>query len=837
MMTLYLNGKWKMRAAGCENIWDAVVPGTVAATLLEHGAMPDPFWRDNEKKIQEILDRDYIFERSFTAEEDLLKQEQIVLHCNGLDTLAEIRLNGAVVGNADNMHRTWLFDVKPFLRPGENEISIYFRAPAPYLNEHPSGIGKPYTVLRKAACMFGWDWGLSLPDSGIWRDIMIEGYEKGTIETVIVHQEHMNGKVIVKAQPVCRGAQDLLFRLTLTEPDGAKLETRECAAGGTVYFEVEHPRLWWPSGYGGQPLYRLCTELMTQDMILDTREQRIGLRTIELDRSEDGDGAKYSFVINHIPVFCRGENMIIENSVIQKTDGSCYKKLIENSIRSNVNSIRVWGGAYYPPEEFYDLCDENGILVYQDFMFACSFYQISPEYMENVKQELKDNLARIAHHACIGLYCGNNEIDCIYTVTGATDPETTALRKLFGSGKDPLPEAVRKALWANYEPLFLEMIPELCSRYAPDTDYVHSSPSAKAPGEVTAFFDYAKDGDLHYYLQYNGNAPYQKIRTMRSRFVTEMGFQSYPSMKTIASFTEPQDRLPYTPVMYAHQKCAGGNETIELYMERDYLIPKDFEDYVFLSQLQAGEIMRYSVEHFRRDNEYCRGIMLWQLNDCWPVVSWSGIDYYGRWKALQYFIRRFYAPVLVSAREEDTNVSLWVSNETAMECNGQLRWKLYGKDGKILDQGEKSAHLSAGESASLVYLDYSRMLNRIEKKAAYLFFEWEHNGNVERGTVLFVLPREFYFSEPELSWEVKETGSSYVIEVTAKHFAKAVGFDTSEGDCIFSDNYFDLPAGESRTIEVKKVECEGISDSEDLRRQLMVRTLNDVMLRAAMAGK
>lgn len=834
MVEINLNGIWKMRTEGKEECWNAKVPGTVAAVLLEYGELKDPFWRDNEKKIQEILNRDYTFSRCFLADEDLLRREYVELRCDGLDTLADIFLNGKMVGSADNMHRTWRFDLKPYIREGKNEILIRFYAPAAYLKEHPVKIGKPYTALRKAACMFGWDWGLSLPDSGIWRDIAVEGYDKGRIETVIVSQEHVDGKVFVKTKPLCKGGGGLCFQSYFSGPDGTNLGMREGMEGDTLCFEVENPSLWWPSGYGGQPLYLLRTELLAQGEVIDVRKQKIGLRTIELDRSQDKDGFRYSFLINRLPVFCRGENMIIEDSVIARTNGERYQKLIENCLRSHVNSIRIWGGAYYPPEEFYNLCDEAGILVYQDFMFACSFYQISPEYMENVKQEIKDNLARIAHHACIGLYCGNNEIDCIYTVTGATDPETTALRELFGSGKDPLPETAREILWANYRPLFLEMIPEICSYYAPDTDYVHSSPSAKEPGGAEAFFDYAKEGDLHYYLQYNGNAPYQKMRMIRSRFVTEMGFQSYPSMKTIASFTEPEDRYPYTPVMYAHQKCASGNEAIELYMKRDYLVPENFGDYVFLSQVQAGEIMRYSVEHFRRDNKYCRGVMLWQLNDCWPVVSWSGIDYYGRWKALQYFIRRFYAPVLVSAQEEGTDVSLWITNETASECKGMLRWKLYGKGGKTLDNGEMFAALKAGESILAVHLDYSEELSGEEKRSAYLFYEWEYGKEKARGSVLFVLPREYDFQDPGLWAEVREVENGYVIEVGASGFAKSVGFDTSEGDCIFSDNFFDIPAGGKRMIEVKREDCQGIAGVDDLKRQLRVRTVNDIMLRASL---
>ena len=845
---LDLNGIWELMEEGGEKIYQASVPGSVASALLESGDMVSPNWRDNEKRVQSFFEKDYVFSRTFDVTREMLENKKICLRCDGLDTIAEISLNGKKVGKADNMYRTWRFPVKQFLHVGKNRIDIRFLSPVRWIQEHPSKMGKPYSVLRKAACMFGWDWGLSFPDSGIWKDISLEIMDNGYLETVIFSQIHTEEKVILKAKPVCRiedadqngsddKAEKSCIKLELSDRKGTVIGTKICQNNEQVSFEIAEPELWWPVGYGEQPLYTVKAYMLAGDTQLDCHIFKIGLRQIKLDRGDDGDGAKYCFEVNKVPVFFKGENLIIEDSVLKNTTENSWKKLVENCLKSNVNGIRVWGGAYYPPEEFFDLCDEKGILVYQDLMFACSFYQVDEYFLENVKRELEDNLARIGHHACLAALCGNNEIDGVYTVTGSTEPQTAAWRKMFGSGEDPLPEQVRKVLWDNYTPLFLELIPKQCEKYAPDTAYVHSSPSSKYPGAEKSFFDYGKKGDMHYYLPYNENAPYQKMRTMRCRFISEMGFQSYPSMKTIQSFTEEEDRSPYTPVMYAHQKCANGNEAIELYMERDYLIPKDFSDYIFLSQVQAGEIMRYSVEHFRRDNKYCRGIILWQLNDCWPVVSWSGIDYYGRWKALQYYIRRFYAPVLVSAKEEGTDVELWVSNETVSECDGTLSWNLYGKNDRILDKGEISVVVKAGESIQAVQLDYETVLDGAEKRAAYLTYEWECRRKKTYGTVLFVLPRDFEFTEPELSVRMKEYEDCYIIEVSASHFAKAVGFDIIEGDCIFSDNYFDIPAGTSRIIEVKKKDCIGIRGVEDLRRELRIGTGNESMLKAAGIGR
>lgn len=839
---LDLNGIWELMEEGGEKIYQASVPGSVASALLESGDMVSPNWRDNEKRVQSFFEKDYVFSRTFDVTREMIENEKICLSCDGLDTIAEISLNGKKAGKADNMYRTWRFPVKQFLHVGKNQIDIRFLSPVRWIREHPSRIGKPYSVLRKAACMFGWDWGLSLPDSGIWKDISLEIIDGGYLETVIFSQIHTEERVILKAKPVCRiddddqnssddGAEKICIRLELADRRGRVIGRKVCQNAEEVSFDIAEPELWWPVGYGEQPLYTVKADMLAGDVQLDSRIFKIGLRQIKLNREDDGDGARYSFEVNKIPVFFKGENLVIEDAVLKNTTRHSWEKMLENCLESNLNGIRVWGGAYYPSEEFFELCDEKGILVYQDLMFACSFYQVDEYFLENVKRELEDNLARIGHHACLAALCGNNEIDGVYTVTGSTEPQTAALRKMFGSGKEPLPEQVRKVLWDNYTPLFLELIPKQCEKYAPDTAYVHSSPSSKYPGAEKSFFDYAKKGDMHYYLPYNENAPYQKMRTMRCRFISEMGFQSYPSMKTIMSFTEKEDRRPYTPVMYSHQKCANGNEAIELYMERDYGIPEIFEDYVYLSQLQAAEIMRYSVEHFRRDNEYCRGIILWQLNDCWPVVSWSGIDYYGRWKALQYYIRRFYKAVLISVCQEDSRVEFWCSNETLQKAEGIVSWTLYGAEEAVLKTGEFRFETEGGRSSVIADLDFTEVLGTEEKNAAYLVFRAEWNGEETRGSQLFCLPKEFPFLQPGLEVEVVDEGERYGIRLSAEHFTKGIGLDLKAADCIFSDNYFDLAAGEERTVYVDKAGLSEQMSAETLQKGLYINTLNDVMRR------
>lgn len=820
------------------------IPTGIVSVLTENGKMENPYWRDNEKKVSALLEKDYMFVCCFQAEEGVFEHERILLCCEGLDTLADVELNGTLLGSTDNMHRTWRFDVKSVLKRGRNELRISIRSALRYVREHPARIGKPYSVIRKAACMYGWDWGINLPDGGIWRDIYLEGFDAGRICGVVVSQEHSgcpDSSVTVKVNVTCEiREQEVSAQFELCDPDGRTIAKKSVPVRentACLEIKIEHPRLWWPAGYGEQPLYMLTVSLGKGERVFDRRQKRIGLRKIVLDRTKLEEGSRYSFSVNGVPVFFRGENLIIEDAVIGRTKEADWRRLIENCLESNLNGIRVWGGACYPPEIFYDLCDENGLMVYQDLMFACSFYEMSDAFAETVRAELEDNLERIGSHACLALLCGNNEVDAQYTVAGSKDPETIELRKLFTGKEEPLPDSVRKLLWSQYEPLFLRLIPQQCARYAPDTGYVPSSPSVPEPGGAESFFDYLSDGDMHYYLQYNGNAPYQKIRTFRCRFMTEIGFQSYPSMQTIREFTEPQDRLPYTPVMYAHQKCANGNETIETYMERDYAVPERFDDYVYLSQLQAGEIMRYTAEHFRRDHEYCRGMILWQLNDCWPVVSWSGIDYYGRWKALQYYTKRFFAPVLASAREEGDTVGMWLTNETRETCRGVLLWQLCDGRDCVVRDGQITVDSPPGTSREVEMLRFSDQLTAERKREMYFryWFEQEdagkNQGTAMSGSVLFVPAKEFRFSRPKLRWQVTEDEQYYRICMTGETFTRGIALDTPTGNSIFSDNFFDISAGEQREILVKKARCTDAENAEELEKQLQVTTLNEVMLR------
>lgn len=832
MKKIDLNGIWQMREEGAEASLQTQIPGSVAATLLNNKIIDDPYYGSNEERIQDIFDKNYEFFREFYVDEKTLLFDKVLLCCEGLDTLAKITVNGRILASTDNMHRTWIFDVKEYLSVGKNTISILFFSPVEYTRQHPSKTGKRFAVLRKAACMFGWDWGLSLPDSGIWRDIYISVFNHAAISHTEITQKHTKDSVRLSFTLFSKiWSEDVSACAELFSPQGEKIysHTAEAKSSTAFFTELSAPQLWWPAGYGEQPLYTLKIRLFQKDTVLDELIQRIGLRSITLNRDKRPDGSNYGFIVNGIPIFFKGENLIIDDAIISRTTNERWDRLLDNCIRSNLNGIRVWGGAYFPPDYFYERCDRLGLLIWQDFMFACTFYWPSDSFIENARAEISDNLKRIAHHASLALLCGNNEIESIYTVMKSKEPETTELRKLFGR-EERAGLLLRKVLRKIYGKVFLKLIPSLCKEFAPQTAYAHSSPSTRRPWGAKSFFDYLNDGDMHYYLQYNGNAPYQKLRTVKCRFMTEMGFQSYPSIKSISSFCKKEEQSPYSAVMLSHQKCKNGNEAIELYMERDYGVPKDFEDYIYLSQLQAGEIMRYSVEHLRRLFPYCNGMIIWQLNDCWPAVSWSGIDYYGRWKAQQYYTKRFYEPSLLSALDNGKAIELWVTNNRNLDTVFEIIWSLHHIDGTVKRSGKATVYAQPNESKAHLSLDFSTDISDSQKDSCYFsYFLRQGEREYGHGTVLFCLPKEFNFAEPTMAVDVKEEPEEYLIHISASTFIKGLALDTTEGDCIFSDNFFDLSCGEKRTVHLKKTDVAGIASVEELRKNLYIRCLNSVL--------
>lgn len=838
MDKIRLDRNWKLRRIGEERWLDAIVPGSVFQDLLRAGIMQDPYYRDNEEEVEAHAVGDYEYRTSFEAEEAWLRGDAVELVCEGLNTLAFVELNGVELARTDNMHRKYVWDVRHLLHPGGNTLRIVFHSSLNYIRdrqrERPIW-GQFHTLagfphLRKASYMFGWDWGPVIPDMGIWQDIYVRLGSRARLADVHVRQHHEPGQVNLTANVQVEGLGERMpeaaptaeLEWRLTAPDGSETAARSSvqasgrAADVSLEIAVRDPKLWWPNGLGTPALYKSEMRLLVDGVLRDERKLELGLREIRLrtdpdeeqDENQNQNEAKgasaFTFVVNGVPIFAKGANYIPEDNFTGRYSAERTERLIRDSAAANFNMIRVWGGGLYPSDSFYELCDRYGLIVWQDFMFACANYSLDGGMRETIREEAVRHIRRLRHHACLGLWCGNNEIEMAWCEWGI--PEDGALRR-------------------DHVALFEELLPELVARHDPDTAYWPSSPSSGG-----GFDDPTAEhrGDAHYWDVWHGLKPFADYRKYRFRFVSEFGFQSFPSLKTVESFTLPEDRNIFSYVMEKHQKNDAANGKILYYLSETFRYPKDFDSLLYASQLLQGEAIRYGVEHWRRIRGRCMGTLYWQLNDCWPVASWASIDYFGRWKALHYYAKRFYAPELVSAEEEGAAVRLWLTNDRAEEAAGMLRWQLRDAGGTVLEAGELEmvvAPLSSVQAAALDYADRAA-LNRGFVREHYASYQWVRDGQVvSEGSVLLCPPKHFQFRQPRLEASVAEDDRHWRITVCSDVYVKAVELDFQDADVVWEDNYFDLHGGNAgKTLTVAKADLPYRSRSEVTDR-LQVRCL------------
>lgn len=791
MKQLSLNGPWTLDIPGSAFMAvPAEVPGSVYHDLLAAGRIPDPFYRDNETEALKLMEYDFHYSRAFQADGELLDCGAVLLRCEGLDTLAAVYINGAEAGRADNMHRTWEFDVKDLLREGENNIAVHFASPTKFIRESyaadpadgTADAMEGFPSLRKAHCMFGWDWGPRLPDAGIWRDISLIGVDTARIRDVLVKQFHEDGRAALEIDTHIIRLTDAPaeVRVSVTAPDGTVLT----GAGETCQIEVPDPWLWWPAGYGGQPLYRVEAELVSGGTRLDGWSRRIGLRTMTVSRVKSEHGESFSHCVNGVDVFAMGMDYIPEDNLLPRVTPERTRRLLEDARAANVNTIRVWGGGYYPDDYFYDICDELGLLVWQDFMFACAVYNLTDAFEETITAEFVDNIRRLRSHPSLALWCGNNEME-----------------QFAGSGL--WIRAMRQK--SDYIKMFQYIIPKVLKAEDPQAFYWPSSPSSGGdfdePGDPSR-------GDVHDWDVWHGLKPFTDYRNHLFSYVSEFGFQSFPCMETIESFTLPEDRNVFSYIMEKHQRNAAANGRIVTYLSQNYLYPATLDKLVYASQLLQAQAMQYGVEHWRRNRGRCMGAVIWQLNDCWPVASWAGIDYFGRWKALQYYARRFFAPVLVSCHEEglvnqeDISVNtehidprktarLNVSNETMEAFAGRIDWSLRRPDASVIEEGSFDVAVPALDALWLPEQDFTKY-GPYDCYYAYRLTD-RAGHTVGEGSVLFCAPKHFRFQDPGLT--VRLEGDEAV--VTASAYARSVEIQCGP-DVLLEDNYFDMNGGERR---------------------------------------
>lgn len=788
-----LGGAWRMREADSQTWHSAHVPGSVYADLMADGTMPDPFWRENELDAFERMKKDYVYQRAFTVTEAQLAHAHVELVCEGLDTLAHVSLNGCEIAFADNMHITWVWNVKEQLHAGENTLEIRFDSPILYCakkaEEAPgwesSDATPGFRHLRKAHCMFGWDWGPRLPDAGIWRPIFLRTWDTVRLENALMLQAHHDGVVDVTIRPEIAG--ESAWSAEITAPDGEVMIIPETTAAEQV-ITIEHPQLWWPNGLGKQPLYRVTVRLATGD----TRVWRIGLRTMTVSREKDEWGEEFCHVVNGMKVFAMGADYIPEDNILARVTPERTRRLLEDCKAANFNAIRVWGGGYYPDDAFYDICDELGLLVWQDLMYACAFYDLTPDFERSIRVETHQNVARLRHHASLALICGNNEMEMF--MAGAN---SALINHRTWEFVPTYPHHI-----TDYVKMFEYILPAIVKETAPQTYWWPASPSSGGN------FDAPNDenrGDNHYWDVWHGEKPFTEYRKFFFRYASEFGFQSFPCLKSVEQFTLPDDRNIFSRVMERHQRNQAANGKILSYLSQTFRYPNSFDDLLYASQLMQAEAIRYGVEHWRRNRGRCMGAIIWQLNDIWPVASWASIDYYGRWKALHYAAKRFFAPVTISAEEEgelsqnpkineyhpaplEKSFRLNVCNETLRNVTGEVVWALRTPDGAIVRQNQQTLTIPAMSAKWLDKVDCADA----SLTGHYVSFAFVVDDvAVSEGTCIFCAPKHFEFVDPRLTVETR--GDTLV--VTSHAYAKQVWLESEDADLLLDDNAFDMNPG------------------------------------------
>ncbi len=809
---LSLNGTWVLKEAlGRTNI-PAKVPGSVLEALLAAGLTPDPFDRENEYAALRLFDRDYTFKTTFAVPEDVLSREMIDLVFWGLDTLAEVTLNGEPILTADNMHRTWRVAVKHLLRPVDNRLSVTLRSPNQFIakaaQENPditydgSGSVMGTSALRKAHYMFGWDWGPQLPDAGIWRPCGLEAYDALRMDSVDIRQHHGENAVRLDMTAQTQGDAPHALRVRLTAPDGAVSEHR--AAGDALSITVEKPRLWQPRGWGEQALYTLEISLVDQaDEPLDQTTRRIGLRTVEVSQQPDAWGSEFCFKVNGHKIFSMGADYIPEDNLLGRTSPERTRRLLMDCAEANFNTIRVWGGGYYPEDWFFDLCDELGLMVWLDLMYACNIYKLTEAFEASILAETRDNLLRVRHHASICVICGNNEMEAGWCDWPAVVSHSAALK-------------------ADYIKQFEYVLQKASAQYAPQLPYWPSSPSSGGSFDDPNSYD---RGDVHCWDVWHGLKPFEDYREKFPRYCSEFGFESFPSLKTVSAYTLPEDRNIFSRVMESHQKCVGGNGKILYYLSQNYRYPMTFAHVLYASQLLQAEAMRAGVEHWRRYRGRCMGAIYWQLNDCWPVASWASIDSFGRWKALHYAAKRFFAPVLISGERKGKALRVNVTNETLETFRGKAEVRLITAGGKPIRTETlfvDIAPLTAAWVYTLTDEPEGSELHPQDDVACILRLTDEEGRAVSENCELYSQPKFMRFAKPAITWQVRQQGADALLTLRCDAFAWGVWLDTDTADCRFSDNSFFLLPDEEKQIIVQG------ASAETIERELSITSIWDL---------
>ncbi|CAM3512891.1 glycoside hydrolase family 2 protein [Flavobacterium saliperosum] len=775
---------WNFRKKGDANWLPASVPGTVHTDLFNNKVIPDPFSGTNEKQLQWIENEDWEYETTFVLSAKDFKNENIDLQFDGLDTYAEVFLNGKSVLKADNMFRIWNIEVKKQLKVGHNKITVVFQSAVRKGKEAAKKLkytlpGDEKIFTRKAQYQYGWDWGPRFVTAGIWKKVQLHLWNSAQLENVRFEQQSLSdakAQLLFTAEVNCRKSGKYKLKINDTS------ETYSLKKGKNqlkISYEIKNPKRWWSNGLGEPHLYPFTISLSDKNGNLDKRELNIGLRTIELVQEKDDFGKSFYFRLNGVPVFMKGANYIPPDSFLPRAKDSVYKSIVKNAVDANMNMLRIWGGGVYGDDAFYDECDKNGILVWQDFMFACAMYPGDKAFMDNVKQEVIDNVNRLQNHPSLALWCGNNENDEGWHNWGWQ-------KQYQYSAADST------KIWNDYKKLFHELIPKtLDSLLTKEKNlYWPSSPSIGWGRKESLL-----QGDSHYWGVWWGMEPFEIYKKKVGRFMSEYGFQGMPKLQAFKAFANETDLHLASETVKNHQKHPTGYQTIQTYMEREYKVPTQFEEYIYVSQLLQAEGMKTAIEAHRRAKPYCMGTLYWQLNDCWPVTSWSSVDYFGNWKAFHYQAKRSFEPILVSVAEEDNQYKVYVVSDELTPKKGRLQLELIDFKGNVLWKSTSEIQVE-GNTGKEYYAIAGKEMEKFNSKQVVLSVKLLlSDADVKSTLFYFEKPKDLELKEPKITIRYRNENT---MEISSDVLAKNVFLSV---DAVhFSDNYFDLLPGEKRII-------------------------------------
>ena len=812
-----LDKGWEFSQVGKGEWLPATVPGTVHQDLIDNDKLINPFFGMNEEKVQWVEKEDWQYRTTFTLTKEQLARQAAVLNFEGLDTYAEIYLNGSLLERTDNMFVGYQIPVKDVLREGENRLQVYFHSPIkiglpqwetdgfeyPADNDHSKTRVSIYS--RKAPYSYGWDWGIRLATSGIWRPVTLELYDAASIEDYFVHQESVTKELakvnnILEVKSVAQAPQQAEVVLAYSYKDGAKVTEQKNVTlqpgcnKVSMPIEIANPHLWMPNGWGEAALYDFEMAVKVDGKTVASEKKRVGLRTIKVVMEDDKDGKSFYFMVNGEPVFAKGSNLIPDDALLPNVTKERYYQLVKDAKDANHNMIRVWGGGIYEDDRFYDAADETGILIWQDFIFACTTYPSDPTFLRRVAEEAEYNIKRLRSHACLAMWCGNNEI-----YEGM---------RYWGWDKKYTNPAIWEEMKEGYNKLFHQLLPSIVKEFDADRFYMHGSPFEANWGRPHSW----KIADSHNWGTWYGQKPFESLDTELPRFMSEYGFQAFPEMKTIATFAEPKDYALESDVMNAHQKASIGNYLIKKTMALYYEVPEDFEELVYKGLVLQGFGIRHGIEAHRRNRPYCMGSLYWQLNDSWPVVSWSSIDYYGNWKAMHYQSQRAFAPVLLNAFKEGDDLCIYTLSDVLKEHkNATLQLKVMDFNGKVLNKKVVKGEVPANASAIFHKEAYAGLATNPTNTLLLMTLKDQKGKVLSEEIYYFNYPKDQELPVAKVSYKVKQMDGKCEVTLSAKQLARDIFIEIPYQGARFTDNFFDLLPGQTKKIvitsdEIKKGE-------------------------------